>query len=64
MIYSCDLDNPFDLLGDKKKKKRIDGEERIDSHCKKVTCKMQKNYKSFYFLSLICKYTISLAMLD
>ena len=44
----CDLDNPCDLLGDqKKKKKRIDGAERIDT----FAFKMQKNYKSFYFLS-------------
>ena len=42
LIYSCDLDNPRDLLGDKKK---IDGAERIDTlavksfpvKCKKIT---------------------------
>ena len=43
LIYSCDLDNPSDLLGDKKK--RIGGAERIDTltvkrlpvKCKKIT---------------------------
>ena len=42
LIYSCDLDNPCDLLGDKK---RRDGSERLDPltvksfpiKCKKIT---------------------------
>ena len=45
LIYSCDLDNPCDLLDDRKKKKRIDDAERIDTltvkrlpvKCKKIT---------------------------
>ena len=52
LIYSCDLDNPCDLLGDDKK--RRDGAERLDPPTvKSFPVKCKKDYKSFYFLSLI-----------
>ena len=47
LIYSCDLDNPCDLLG---KKKRLDGAETIDTLTVKsfpVKCKKFTNHFIF-----------------
>ena len=62
LIYSCDLDDPCDLLSNKKKK-RIDGAERIDLLTVKsfpVKCKKKLQIILFSFFN---KDTISLGML-
>ena len=60
LIYSCDLDNPCDLLDDRK---RIDGAERIDPLTVKsfpVKCKKFTNH----LFSVFNEDTISLGMLN